>query len=461
MTSWTGRLIVIALAVSVMRLDGAEQAIPEIRVTPAAVVEGEPVTVTITGLRAGQEVTLHACRMWDVYPKGSEPYYSRIAFAADANGAVALNSARPLTGAGEGRVDPSLPFWSMAPLRLLKNESPTAACEPGKLRTGEVMLVVEANGQVLARTIATLAVARPGVSVTEVNTSEVVGVFAAPAVAARPAVILLGGSEGGLFTARSMAPLLASYGFATLGVGYFGEDLPGLRRNLASIPIETVERARRWLAAQPSVDATRIAIVGVSKGAELALVAAAQYPWVNAVAAFAPSHVVWEGIPPDGRPENPRPSSWTIAGKPMPFVRWSYAAEARGSESRKATGRSRLTEAHLESLAEYADDIEPATIAIERSRAALLLVAGIDDGMWPSAYSVERIQARLARNGYKPSVKVVRLPTGHQVLGTGWAPTTAFNRPTGRLQGGDPQLDARAQAEAWPQLLEFLRAHLR
>lgn len=142
-------------------------------------------------------------------------------------------------------------------------------------------------------------------------------------------------------------------------------------------------------------------------------------------------------------------------------MRWSYTAEARGTDARKATQRSRLTEAHLESLAEYAGDVERATIPIERSRAALLLVAGIDDGMWPSAYSVERIATRLARYGYDRPVKVVRLPTGHQVLGTGWAPTTAFNRQTGRLQGGDPQLDAHGQAEAWPQLLEFRRIQLR
>ncbi len=145
----------------------------------------------------------------------------------------------------------------------------------------------------------------------------------------------------------------------------------------------------------------------------------------------------------------------------MPFVRWSYGAEARATEARKATRRSRLTEAHLESLAEFAGDVERATIPIERSRAALLLVAGIDDGMRPAAYSVDRIQARLSRQRYDRSVKVLRLATGHQVLGSGWAPTTAFNRETGRLQGGDPQLDARAQAESWPELFEFLRVHLR
>lgn len=36
-----------------------------------------------------------------------------------------------------------------------------------------------------------------------------------------------------------------------------------------------------------------------------------------------------------------------------------------------------------------------------------LLVVGIDDGMWPSAYSVERNAARLARTRYDRLVKVV------------------------------------------------------
>ncbi len=46
-------------------------------------------------------------------------------------------------------------------------------------------------------------------------------------------------------------------------------------------------RSRRWLAA-PAL------------ALSFALVGAATYPWVDAVAAFAPSHVVWEGKGPLG-----------------------------------------------------------------------------------------------------------------------------------------------------------------
>jgi len=451
------------LAYLVLLFAGLVQAAPAISVTPAEVIEGEPVTVTVSGLKPGQAAVLHACRMWDLYPTGSEAYHSRTPFLADSTGAVDLSTARPQTGSDQDQPDPSRPFWSMVPVTGSIDAAP-AACNTD-LQPGVVRLVIEADGQVVARGVARLLNHAPGVSVTEVRSTDVVGVFAvADRGGRRPGVLVLGGSEGGLFTARALAPLLASHGFAALGVGYFRgaeQGLAPLPANLELIPVETIERARRWLAAQPSVDANRIAIVGVSKGAELALFAAATYDWVGAVAAFAPSHVVWEGIPPIDRPSGPAGSSWTIAGRPIPFVRWSYAAEARGSEARKATRRSRLTEAHLESLAEFAGDVEPATIPLERSRAALLLVAGIDDGMWPSAYSIERIQARLARRKDGRPVKIVRLSTGHQVLGTGWTPTTTFNKETGRLQGGNAQLDARAQAEAWPQLLEFLKSQLR
>jgi hypothetical protein len=119
MNPWTARVMVLALASFSTSVGGSAHAAPAIQVTPAAGVEGEPVTVTISGVNAGQEIVLHACRIWDVYPKGSEAYYSRTAFVSDATGIVALNVTHPLTSFGPGRADPSQPFWSMEPVRTL------------------------------------------------------------------------------------------------------------------------------------------------------------------------------------------------------------------------------------------------------------------------------------------------------------------------------------------------------
>lgn len=441
-------------------LIGFASAAPTIEVNPAQVIEGEPVTVRLTGLVAAQPVVLHAARSSERYPEGVEPYRSRAVFRADPDGVVDLGRDAPLGGSSYLTVDPAGIFWSMVADRLAVADATGEAVSPvidvPSLATGEIALALEVGGSIVARQSVRLAAP----SGREVREAGVTGFFVTGGTEGRrPAVIVLGGSEGGLFTARSLAPLLASQGYAVLGLGYFQGDEPDLKAlppTLEHIPVETLATAQAWLARQPGVDAERVAVVGVSKGAELALLAATIYPWIDAVAVFVPSHVVWEGIPPDGAPRSPRASSWTREGRPLPFVRWSYPAEARNTAARKATGRARLTEPHLESLAVFAADIPAAVIPIERSAAALFLVAGLDDGMWPSAWSVEQLAA--AARAARPDrvVETEYLPTGHQVLGTGWAPTTTFNRPRGRLQGGTPELDARAQAVAWTKLRRFL-----
>lgn len=435
---------------------------------PDRAIEGEPLTVRITGLEAGQQVVLQATAWWERYPTGIEPYRSRAIFRADQNGVIDLGRDAPQAGSSYPTADRSGIFWSMvadrfAPAPLSRGTGPVPADAQASAR-GEVRLELEIGGEIAARKTLHLSSA-PGIVVREIREPDVTGIFAVgEGGGPRAAVILLGGSEGGLFTARGLAPLLASQGYAVLGLGYFRGDEPELEAlppTLEHIPVETLATARAWLARQPGVDGERVAVVGVSKGAEFALLAATIYPWIDAVAAFAPSHVVWEGIPPDARPRQPRASSWTRDGRPLAFMRWSYPAEERNTAARKTSGRSRLTEPHLESLAIYAEDAAAARIPVERTAAALLLVAGSDDGMWPSALAVEKIAAaaRAAHPGRMVETEI--LPTGHQVLGTGWAPTTTFNRPRGRLQGGSPELDARAQAVSWARLRRFLAEQLK
>lgn len=428
------------------------------QVHPTEVLEGEPVSVLVTGLKPGATVRLNSVRAWTAYPTGTDLYRGSATFEADALGTVDLRTSVPLPGSTYDRVDPAGLFWSMARAKPMLGETGSP------LAPGVVQITVEDSERVLARAHVRLLAAAPGVAVREVRDPGVIGVFAQAATKTKqPAVIVLGGSEGGLFTARWAVPLLASYGYAVLGVGYFRGDEPGLGAlpaNLENIPLETLERARDWLARQPDVDPSRLAIVGVSKGAEMALVGASTFPWVTAVGAFAPTHVVWEGIPPDDRPDAAAGSSWTYGGKPLPFVRWSRPVEKRADRTREATGSSRLTEVHLELLAEFPDDVPPATIPIEKSRAAVFVAAGTDDGMWPAAYSAERLRRRLG--GRDPSLTSVFEihPTGHNVMGSGWGPTTQFQRTTGRLPGGNARLDAAAQKIIWPRFLEFLERHL-
>lgn len=91
----------------------------------------------------------------------------------------------------------------------------------------------------------------------------------------------------------------------------------------------------------------------------------------------------------------------------------------------------------------------------------MFVAAGTDDGMWPAAYSAERLRERLSRRDPGlPSVVEIHT-TGHLVMGSGWGPTTQFQRSRGRLQGGNAALDAQAQRAIWPAFLHFLDEHFR
>jgi hypothetical protein len=65
----------------------------------------------------------------------------------------------------------------------------------------------------------------------------------------------------------------------------------------------------------------RVSILGVSKGAEAALLVSALSDCADAVIALAPTSVVWANIGPgrDGR-QRPGRSSWTWQDQPLPFV---------------------------------------------------------------------------------------------------------------------------------------------
>jgi len=146
-----------------------------------------------------------------------------------------------------------------------------------------------------------------------------------------PAIIELGGSEGGMGAATARdARLHALHGYAVLQVAYF--DAPGLPKDLGLIPLEYFKTAIDWLRAQPGVDPDRIGVVGGSIGGEVALAVASHYPQIKVVVAAMPSSVVWRAGPcpicPTAAPSPPSTASMPRACCPWistrtPSSRWS------------------------------------------------------------------------------------------------------------------------------------------
>ncbi len=109
------------------------------------------------------------------------------------------------------------------------------------------------------------------------------------------AVLVLGGSGGGIAGPAANAALLASHGHVALALVYFGvEPLPP---TAVEIPLESVTAGFDWLRAQPEVDPDRVRVLGFSKGGDLALLVASRRPDLRCAVAYAPSSHVWQGIP--------------------------------------------------------------------------------------------------------------------------------------------------------------------
>jgi dienelactone hydrolase len=265
--------------------------------------------------------------------------------------------------------------------------------------------------------------------------------FAAKAPGRRPAILLIGGSEGGLQPGSGgIIGGLVGVGFDVLYVCYFG--CPGTPPQMASVPLETFDRALAWLETQPGIDARRIGVVGGSKGAEAALLVAARRPQLRAVVVAMPSSVAWPAITATGAPA----PSWTLSGAPVAFLPYAIASFAK-------RGIFGLYNDALPTERQHPD----AVIPVERITAPLLLVCGEADNLWPSCKMADEIAARRAAH-HKPPPTILRYPdAGHGVFGP--PPPTAV--PTLAQLGGTPEGNLAARADAWPKVLAFLAARLR
>ncbi|MCX5401920.1 acyl-CoA thioester hydrolase/BAAT C-terminal domain-containing protein [Streptomyces sp. NBC_00102] len=257
------------------------------------------------------------------------------------------------------------------------------------------------------------------------------------------AVLILAGSSGRV--ERERARLLAGQGLTALAMRWFGG--PGQPPGICEIPLETFTDAVGLLR---STGASRIGILGVSKGAEAALLTAVRDPRVDMVVAVSPTDSVWCNVGPghDGR-HHPYRSSWSWQGEPLPFLPMddSWTPGSPEGEPVAFTGwyeLSRRTFGHL---------LPGAAIPVERARAGMLLVAGGDDKMWPSLPAAERLAARRRSAGAEVTV-ISRAEAGHRPRFPGESVLPASRA---HLHGGTPHADAILGADAWPLIVAALR----
>jgi hypothetical protein len=320
-----------------------------------------------------------------------------------------------------------------------------------RLRAAAVASAIAASMLLLGAVAARAASAQDLVRVPVANRS-LVGTFFARADGKRhPAIVVLGGSEGGLD--EPDARILAEHGYAALAVAYFGID--PLPSKLAMIPVETVSRGIDWLAARPDVDDTRVGILGTSKGAELALLAATREPRIRATAVVAPTAYVWFGLNFGYGPET---SSWSAGGAPVAYIPSDAAADAAIGRAFATGGPVAYRDTYNASYAAAPAAVrEGATIPVERIAGPVLCVAGDDDQMWDSTAACRIVHDRRHAAGRDAKDEAAVEPgAGHALPFSGKPAPRSY--PAGRatmMLGGTPEANGRGGADARDHVIAF------
>lgn len=429
---------------------------PTFGVTPTIVVDqpsalyDTPVAIIVEGLIPGNLVTLTAT----FHIPASVPWRSHATFAADADGRVDLTRQAPVAGT-YGDVASMGLFWSPAPLTGEPPAAPGGVMQPRTVR-----LEAEAAGVLCPPVTLERRWAGPGVIRQGVNEAGVVGTLFLPSGAGpHPAVIVLGGSDGGISEHRSA--LLASHGYAALSLAYFRRE--GLPRSLVNIPLEYFENAVQWMRAQSWLQNHFLAVWGVSRSGELGLLIGSTIPQINGVVAYVPSGVLHGGFGPDDASDG-LCAAWSYRGQPLPYLRDNNTADDPTSVD---YGSPPVAEApRYLALLRDANAVERCTIPVEKIQGPVLLVSGEDDQIWPSSVMAEIAIRRLRQNAHAfPFRHLSYQGAGHGIY-VPYSPTTqnVFVHPVDGTQyslGGTPVADAEAGADAWRHVLAFLEAGAR
>jgi dienelactone hydrolase len=373
-----------------------------------------PDGVLLTGAPPGGAVGIEAS-----LELGGQTWSCAGAYIADRDGEVDTAEDTSFDGTYRG-TDPFGLFWSA---------EVTGVYDWDVLHPMLVTLRATSDEQTVETSYARPVLA-PGVTEHQVAEPGVAGRLFLPEGSGR-AVVVLGGSVGGP-GAPLVAALLAGHGVPALSLAYWGH--PGTPDALRDIDVEVVSRACAWLRAQDLVEVLPPCVVGLSRGGELALLAASLTPdEVGPVAALVGSGVPWGAWGPG---TDVLQTGWRFAGEPV----------------------AQMVEDEADPNACIDDEgmVAAAEIPVERANGPVLLLSGEDDAMWPSARLSRIAEARAAREGAADRATHVAYPhAGHFCTTPPGFPLTSEDVVR---NGGSRAGNQAARLDSWRRLRDLVGA---
>ncbi|XP_013908007.1 PREDICTED: bile acid-CoA:amino acid N-acyltransferase isoform X4 [Thamnophis sirtalis] len=253
-----------------------------------------------------------------------------------------------------------------------------------------------------------------------------------------PGLIDLFGGAGGLIEFR--AGLLASKGFAVLALAFFAyDDLP---QTLEVIDLEYFEEASRLLLKNPKVRGPGLGVIGLSKGAEIAL----------AMSTFLKEVVASVSINGPTR----------MTGTSLHFH------DVRIPETSYPSEKVVINEMGLAStfycLGHPLDQApEVSAIPVEKAQGHILFVVGEADQSLNSKVFAEAAMARAKKHGNNNCSLLSYPGAGHLIEPPGSPVCYAYPLRFSLIPiqwGGEMKPHAKAQEHSWNEILNFFKLHL-
>jgi pimeloyl-ACP methyl ester carboxylesterase len=215
-------------------------------------------------------------------------------------------------------------------------------------------------------------------------------------------VVGLGGSEGGNAWSsdywKSTREQFLQQGYAFLAIGYFGA--PGTPPLLEKIALEDIHFAIQSACEHRKINSKKIAIVGGSRGADLALLLASYYPDIQCVVAIVPSHASFPG-----HTNHFSTSCWTYNQQELPFVPVNDAAVPFLIQ--------RNLRAAFEAMLSDSLATQKALIPVEKIQGNILFLSATQDEICPSTPMCEQMMARLKEHHFKYQSEHLPIEGGH------------------------------------------------
>ena len=249
---------------------------------------------------------------------------------------------------------------------------------------------------------ATLLASRPTIAQINLETPRVESILYLGEGSDQPLIVGLGGSEGGNAWSsdywKKTRDQFIARGYAFLALGYFGAK--GTPRILNQIAIEDVHRAILTAARHPRVNRRRIAIIGGSRGADLALLLGSYYKDIDCVVSIVGSNAVFPGHTLDYQT-----SCWTYKQKDLPFLPVDDDALPFLAK--------RNLRAAFETMLRDSAALQQAAIPVEKIKGPILLVSATRDEVCPSTPMADMMMQRLREKGFRYTFEHRAIEGGH------------------------------------------------